>query len=151
MTNSKHYICAHCTAINTLDLTELIKSKNKLAAIPTCNQCQQVIFSGQPLTLNDDNFTKVIEATDLPLIVDFWSISCGPCKAMLPAYAKASELLFPRAIVAKLNIETSPQTTEKYDVRGLPTFIVFKDGQSTTRKIGAMTTKQIVEWVESVI
>ena len=94
---------------------------------------------------------NVIENSDLPIIVDFWSIACGPCKAMLPAYAKASDILFPRIILAKVNIETSPQTTEKYDVRGLPTFIGFKKGQSFTRKTGAMTTVQIIDWAESLL
>jgi len=140
--------CSHCTTLNPLELDQLTFKNNEK---PVCKECLKTLSIGQPLILNDNNFSEVISNTNLPIIVDFWSIGCGPCKAMLPAYTEASEVLFPKVILAKVNIETSPETTEKYDVRGLPTLILFKNGQSSTRKVGAMTSEQIVNWTNSVI
>ncbi len=147
MDNIQRLICIHCYQVNELTLTNLTADSSK---IPNCIECNEA-FNGQPLRLNDNNFAEVITHTNLPIVVDFWSIGCGPCKAMMPDYADASVALFPNVILAKVNIETSPQMTEKYDVRGLPTFILFKNGQSTIRKVGAMTADQIVTWVKSVI
>lgn len=144
MEKAKKFVCPHCTSVNHIEETTLNITVK-------CTQCNEAIYNGEPLTLNDQNFAPVIAKTDLPIIVDFWSIACAPCKAMNPAYAEASEALFPKVILAKLNIELSPQTTEKYDIRGLPTLVVFKNGQSVTRKVGAMTLQQIVEWVSSEI
>jgi len=146
--STSHFICSHCHSEHRFASSELESNHSKL---PLCKQCEQPFYNGEPLTLNDQNFAEVIAKTELPIIVDFWSIGCGPCKAMLPAYKEASQALFPEVILAKVNIETSPQITEKYDVRGLPTFIVFKEVQSADRKVGAMPAEQIIKWIKSVI
>ena len=101
--------------------------------------------------VSDDDFdTSVLQSSE-PVLVDFWAEWCGPCKMIAPALEELAGDLNGRLTVAKLNIDDNPQTPAKYGVRGIPTLILFKDGQVAATKIGALPKGKLVEWVESVI
>ena len=101
--------------------------------------------------VSDDDFdTSVLQSSE-PVLVDFWAEWCGPCKMIAPALEELAGDLDGRLTVAKLNIDDNPQTPAKYGVRGIPTLILFKDGQVAATKVGALPKSQLAQWVESVV
>jgi thioredoxin 1 len=99
--------------------------------------------------VTDTSFeTDVLKATG-PVLVDFWAEWCGPCKQIAPFLDELSKDLATKLTVAKLNIDDNPLTPGKYGVRGIPTMILFKDGQVAATKIGALPKSKLYEWVQS--
>jgi thioredoxin 1 len=97
--------------------------------------------------VTDQSFEKDVLQADRPVLVDFWAEWCGPCKQIAPALEQIAEELGAQVTVAKLNIEESPTTPSRYGVRGIPTMMLFKDGQMTAMKVGAMPKQKILEWL----
>ncbi len=99
------------------------------------------------VAVTDASFdTDVLKASQ-PVLVDFWAEWCGPCKQIAPALEQIASELAGRVTVAKLDIEASPTTPSKYGVRGIPTMMLFKDGQMTSMKVGAMPKQKILDWL----
>ncbi len=101
--------------------------------------------------VTDDSFDADVLKSSMPVIVDFWAEWCHPCKQIDPALEELSTEMEDKVIVAKVNIDENPMTPSKYGVRGIPTLMLFKDGQVAATKIGALPKGKLVEWVESVI
>jgi len=101
--------------------------------------------------VSDDSFDTDVLKADGPVLVDFWAEWCGPCKMIAPALEEIAEELGERITVAKINIDDNPKTPQKYGVRGIPTMMMFKDGQVAATKVGALPKNQLAEWVESVM
>ena len=99
------------------------------------------------VTVTDESFDKDVLQAEKPVLVDFWAEWCGPCKQIAPALEQIAAELGEQVTVAKLNIEESPTTPSRYGVRGIPTMMLFKDGQMTSMKVGAMPKGKIVEWL----
>ena len=102
-------------------------------------------------TITDASFeTDVLKAPG-PVLVDFWAEWCGPCKMIAPALEEIAKDLDGKVTIAKLNIDENPMMPSKYGVRGIPTLMVFKNGQVAGTKIGALPKSALRDWVESVI
>ena len=101
--------------------------------------------------VSDDSFESDVLKASGPVLVDFWAEWCGPCKMIAPALVEIAQELDGRLTVAKMNIDENPLTPQKYGVRGIPTLMVFKDGQVAATKVGALPKNQLADWVESVI
>lgn len=99
--------------------------------------------------VTDASFKEdVLESSGL-VLVDFWAEWCGPCKQIAPALDQIAAEMEGQLKVAKINIDENPQTPTKYGVRGIPTLILFKDGQIAAAKVGASPKSAIEEWIKS--
>ena len=99
--------------------------------------------------LTEDNFQKTIE--NGVILVDFYADWCGPCRMIAPALDELSTELGDKVIIAKLNIDENPHVPTKYGVRGIPTMMIFQQGQVAATKVGALPKSKIKEWIESSI
>ncbi len=98
-------------------------------------------------TVTDQSFQSDVLGASKPVLVDFWAEWCGPCKQIGPALEQIAEELEGQVTVAKVNIDESPMTPGRYGVRGIPTLMLFRDGQMASMKVGAMPKGKIVEWL----
>ena len=101
--------------------------------------------------VTDSSFQEDVLSASGPVLVDFWAEWCGPCRMIAPALEELSEELGGRVTIAKLNIDENPEAPGKYGVRGIPTMILFKDGQPAATKIGAEPKGRIQAWLEDAL
>ena len=103
------------------------------------------------ISVTDDSFEADVLKADKPVVVDFWAEWCGPCKQIAPALDEIAAEMADQIVVAKVNIDDNPGTPGKYGVRGIPTLLLFKDGEIVSQKVGAVPKNQLVEWVQSAL
>lgn len=99
--------------------------------------------------VTDDTFDDEILGTEGPVLVDYWADWCGPCKMIAPILDEISEEYGDRLKVAKLNIDENPNTPPKYGIRGIPTLMLFKNGQVEATKVGAVSKSQLTAFIDS--
>ncbi len=123
--------CQFCGSWNKVDVT-------RAADRPKCGKCGKPMLLDRPLHLDDEGFARTIAESEVPVFVDFYADWCGPCKMMAPAVDQLAAAYSGRAIVAKLNTDQAPTTSMSFNIRGIPTSIVFVDGKEMVRQSGAL-------------
>ena len=103
---------------------------------------------GSIKTVTDQSFATDVLGASEPVLVDFWAEWCGPCRMIAPALEEIANDLGEKVIIAKLNIDENQDTPTRYGVRGIPTMLLFKDGQPVAQKVGAAPRTNIQQWLE---
>jgi thioredoxin 1 len=101
--------------------------------------------------LSDDTFKKEVLESSVPVLVDYWAGWCGPCKMIAPILDSLISEYDGKIKIAKLNIDENPQTPTKYGIRGIPTLMIFKDGNVESTKVGALSKSQLIAFIDSTI
>ena len=101
--------------------------------------------------VTDGSFAEDVLNASGPVLVDFWAVWCGPCKQIGPALEELSEELAGKITIAKVDIDENPQTPGQYGVRGIPTMMIFNDGELTATNVGAKPKGQIAAWIEKAL
>lgn len=140
MDNSLIISCAHCGAGNRLP-------QDRLQENPRCGRCKTPLFEGKPLELNAANSAALTGSAALPLLVDCWAPWCGPCRSFAPVFEQAAQLYEPRLRLGKLNTEQEPGLAGQWQIRSIPTLILFRDGREQQRVSGALSMQQLQQWL----
>jgi len=133
-------VCPHCNTANRV-------RSARLGERPKCGRCKQELFIAGPVDLNTANFERTITLNEIPVVVEFWSPSCGYCQMMAPAYQQAAAQLEPRIRLGRVNTQAEPMIAGRFGVQGTPTTIIFKNGGEVARRAGVMDLGTLVGWV----
>lgn len=144
MSEAIHVVCGHCDSVVRLP-------GERLQDNPRCPKCRSPLFEGTPLELTTANFDQHLTRGDLPLVVDFWAPWCGPCIAMAPFYAATARQLEPKLRFAKLNTQDEPGPAQRFNIRSIPTLIVFRGGNEIARRSGVLDAATLTRWLSSAI
>jgi thioredoxin 2 len=136
----RHIVCPHCNSVNRVP-------KEKDLRDAKCGRCHQPIFNGRPLAASAESFATHIRHNDIPVVVDFWAQWCGPCKAMTPTYERVASELEPEFRFLKVDTEAAPELASRYNVRNIPTLILFQNGAEVARQAGAMDASSLRSWL----
>ncbi|HMJ16758.1 MAG TPA: thioredoxin [Gemmatimonadaceae bacterium] len=132
--------CQFCVTWNRIEA-------GKVTSGPKCGKCAKPILLERPITLNDETFSRTINESDLPVAVDFYADWCGPCRMMAPAVDALAAHLQGKALITKLNTDLSQRTASGFNIRGIPTTIVFKGGKEVARQSGALPLEGLKQLV----
>ena len=106
-------------------------------------------MSDKIIYTTDDSFEAEVLQSEQPVLLDFWAEWCGPCKMIAPVLDEIAEEYDGKITVAKLNIDENPDTPPKYGVRGIPTLMLFKNGNIEATKVGAVSKSQLTAFIDS--
>jgi thioredoxin 2 len=131
---SAHRITVRCQFCETWNRVVAERAADR----PKCGKCGKPMLVDRPISLNDETFTRTVTESEIPVLVDFYADWCGPCKIMAPSVDQLAAENQGKLLVAKLDTDRAPRTAQSFDIRGIPTVIVFRGGREAQRSSGAM-------------
>src|ERR1700761_4853975 len=144
MSDKIHIVCGHCDSVVALPPA-------RVGDAPRCPQCKAPLLGVKPVELTAANFAKHIGRNTLPVVVDFWAPWCGPCIAMAPHFERVAGDLERKLRFAKLDTQDEPKPAGRFNIRSIPTMIVFRGGKEIARQSGAMDSGRLTRWLDSVV
>lgn len=142
-------VCSSCLKLNRVPFAQ---SEVKQ---PVCGVCKKDLplhlGSSGVAELNDKTMPVLIQKSSRPVVIDFWAPWCGPCRSFAPTFQQAAKEFAGQLVLAKINTEDFPQMGTLYQVRGIPTLIVFKDGREVTRQSGAMPLEVLKNFLRPLV
>ena len=142
MSSPLQIACPHCHAFIRVP-------GERLGDAPNCGRCGKALFAGQPVRLDSGSFDLHAARSDLPLLVDFWAPWCGPCRVMAPHFEAAATQLEPAMRLGKIDTQASPELGARFNIRGIPTLVLYEGGREAARMSGAMPSAEIVRWARA--
>ncbi len=131
--------CPACGATNRVPQDRVAQG-----LAPICGRCKtQLPLSARPVTVTDASFATDVERSPLPVLVDAWAPWCGPCRTLAPAIDALAAEMAGQVRVAKLNVDDNPQTAARFNLRSIPTLLVFKGGREVDRMVGVQPKQEI--------
>jgi thioredoxin 2 len=118
---------------------------------PKCPKCKAELFGGQPVTLDAASFGTHTGRSSLPVLVDFWASWCGPCKMMAPVLDRTAQQRPTTLQVGKVNTDEQPELAGRFNIRSIPTLILFRNGQELARQSGAMDAATLGRWLDGAL
>ena len=103
------------------------------------------------LKLTDAEFESQVIKSEIPILVDYWAEWCGPCKMIAPILDEIAKEYGEKLKICKIDVDSNPEIAPKFGIRGIPTLIMFKDGNAESTKVGAVSKSQLVEFVDEII
>lgn len=135
-------VCPHCTTKNRVPA-------ERLTDHPVCGQCKAALLPDHPAELDQNTLNALIQS-EVPVVIDFWAPWCGPCRMMAPHFEQAASQL-KTVQFAKINTEAHPQSSAQFRIQGIPTLMIFRQGQIVARQSGAMAAPQILQWIQQAL
>jgi len=142
MAKSVKLTCLECGVVNRVP-------EDKLGAGPKCGTCGTKLNDGKVRELDLKTLLKAAKNDDIPLLVDLWAPWCGPCRMMAPEFAKAAQAVSPEVRLAKIDTQSNPDATVRFNIRGIPALILFKNGREVSRLAGARPARDIEAFARS--
>lgn len=133
-TDARKHLTVRCQFCETWNRVDAARAQDR----PKCGKCGRPMLLDRPVPLSDDTFRRTIDGSEIPVLVDFYADWCGPCKQMAPAVDAVAAANRGRALVGKLDTDRAPRTASEFQIRGIPTVIVFSGGREVARQSGAV-------------
>jgi len=128
--------CPFCATLNRVDL-------GRLADGPKCGDCGRPLLLDRPQPVPGDVLDRVVGESDVPVLIDFYADWCGPCKIMAPVLDDLARDRTSELFVGKLDTDRYPDVSQRFDVRGIPTLILFQGGREVARRVGAVPRREL--------
>ncbi|RZL38979.1 MAG: thioredoxin TrxC [Rubrivivax sp.] len=136
-------VCPHCGTRNRVP-------DERLAEGPSCGRCGEAVAPLKPVALGDADLPPYLSGTEAPVLIDFWAGWCGPCRTYAPQFEQLAATR-PDIRFIKVDSDAAPQTSSRFQIRSIPTTLLFLQGREVARQSGAMSATQLGAWVDHVL
>jgi thioredoxin 2 len=136
-------VCTGCGTKNRIPAQHLTDAGR-------CGKCKAALPPvAEPIDVDTALFDEVVSAVKVPVLVDFWAAWCGPCRMAAPHVKKLAEEMAGKAVVLKVDTDAHPELGARFEVRGIPNFVVLKDGKVVSQQAGVVPAAQMKHWLET--
>lgn len=134
--------CPFCLTLNRVDVS-------RAGDRPKCGSCERPLLLDRPIKITDDDFNRLVADAEVPVLVDFYADWCGPCKIMAPLLDDLAREREGELLVAKLDTDANPATSQRFGIRGIPTLVLFRGGRESGRRTGAVPASELAALIDT--